>query len=94
MLLVQEEGMLSPANSRAQRDRLLTALRAGPVRCVHARDELGIFQPNTRIADLRAEGFVIHCHRERQLDARGYEHWAGVWVLVSEPELVQQALGL
>jgi hypothetical protein len=78
----------------AQRLRLLNALRLGPVSCIYARDELDVFQPNTRITDLRRMGFFIKCVKQPCTDSRGNARVVGVWFLISEPVPQQQTLSL
>lgn len=78
----------------AQRLRLLIALRLGPVSCIYAREELDVFQPNTRITDLRRMGFVIKCVKRLCTDSRGNARVVGVWFLISEPVPQQQILSL
>lgn len=84
---------LSPA-CHAQCERLLLALRQGPVSCIHAREVLDIFQPNTRITELRQQGCEILTRRERVQDQRGNWHCIGVWTLLREPVPAQQSLSL
>lgn len=79
---------------RAQLWRLENALRLGPVSCIYAREELDVFQPNTRITDLRRMGFVIKCVRQLCTDSRGNARVVGVWFLISEPVPQQQTLSL
>lgn len=84
----------SGASMAAQCARLLDALRRGPVSCIYAREALDIFQPNTRITDLRQQGCEIRTRRERVQDQRGNWHYVGVWSLISEPTPAQQSLNI
>lgn len=79
---------------RSQNHRMLQALELGPVDCIFARDEMNIFQPNTRITDLRRQGYVIECQMQLRTDARGNTRKVGVWFLISKPVPQQQSLSL
>lgn len=63
----------SPA-SIAQRERLLRALRIGPISTLDARDQLGILMPAARIFDLKALGYEITSERRRAVDSNGISH--------------------
>lgn len=70
----------------AQRQRLLEALRKGPVDTFTARAVLNIMMPAARVKELRLAGYAIITLRVRLPDAAGVEH-NGVarYVLISEP---------
>ena len=46
-------------STQAQRNRLLDALRCGPITTVEARRNLDIMMPASRIFELREDGFQI-----------------------------------
>ncbi|WP_083370307.1 helix-turn-helix domain-containing protein [Chromobacterium sphagni] len=70
----------------AQRQRMLEALRSGPVSTFDARARLNILAPAPRVKELRESGFVILTKRESLPDERGIVH-PGIarYVLISEP---------
>ncbi|QBJ79585.1 helix-turn-helix domain-containing protein [Aquitalea sp. USM4] len=69
----------------AQRYRLLTALRQGPVTTFDARDRMNILMPAARVKELRLSGYKIDTIRIQLMDQNGHRH-SGVakYVLIRE----------
>ena len=74
-------------NCEAQRQRIVTALRARPQSTEDLR-KLGIFQAAVRVKELRdAFGFEIETARVTVIDREGYPHpRAALYSLVAEPK--------
>jgi hypothetical protein len=45
-----------------QRQRILDALRVGPLTSIQAIEELDILRPAARVFELRGKGYKIHTH--------------------------------
>lgn len=72
-------------STRAQRERILQALRAGPKTSLDLR-RLGIYQHSVRIFELREAGYDIKTVYVTLVDHDGYEHRrCGRYELVAEP---------
>jgi len=50
---------LHSTSTEAQRERLLEALRRGPVTTIRARRELDVMHPGGRVMELRRAGYLI-----------------------------------
>lgn len=71
-------------SAHAQRNRLISALRVGPVTTIEARRELDILMPAARVHELRHRyGFDIQMTRIRQSTECGTFHSVAQYVLVS-----------
>lgn len=66
----------------AQRQRLLEALRHGPVTTIQARDELNVMHPAGRVNELRDQGHTIITEMQWLVDAAGRKHKAGKYFLI------------
>lgn len=76
----------------AQRHRLLTALRQGPVTTFYAREVLNILMPAARIKELRAIGYEIETVRIELVDQHGRRHdRVAKYVLIGEPNAGREA---
>lgn len=77
-----------PAHSNtasAQRVRLLTALRKGPVSTIKARHELDIIAPAPRVYELRhIDGMRIITHWRTETTPEGFTHRVAEYVLLSQ----------
>ncbi len=73
------------SSATAQRARLLTALRKGPVSTIKARHELDILAPAPRIYELRhLEGLKITTHWRTETTPEGFTHRVAEYVLHSQ----------
>lgn len=80
------KGNTSAANhsdntATAQRDRLLTALRTGPITTLGARRELDVLHPGARIMELRKLGHRIATIWTMDLTSEGKPHRVAKYVL-------------
>lgn len=69
-------------DSAAQRNRLLTALRKGPVTTLQARAELDVLHPAGRVQELRHKGgfnIVTQWHSEETIP--GHRHRVAMYIL-------------
>lgn len=67
----------------AQEQRLLEALRVGPVSTVHARRLLDVLHPAGRVMTLRAQGFHILTQRTQEPTDCGKVHSVARYVLLN-----------
>jgi len=65
----------------AQRQRMLRALRAGPVSTIRARRNLDILHPAGRVRELRLIGHNIRTIWTREQTDCGKHHRVGLYVL-------------
>ncbi len=65
---------LNPNSAAAQRQRLLQALRLGPVTTLQARAELDVLHPGGRVMELRRQGYRIATIRVREATDCGRVH--------------------
>lgn len=80
------ESFYADLSASAQRNRLLDALRCGPVSTLEARRNLEVLMPATRIFELRDKGYGIATLRVIQETEAGIEHNVARYVLVAEPK--------
>lgn len=64
----------SDTSARAQRFRLLAALKQGSVTTFHARADLNILMPAARVKELRSLGYNIATERIQLFDQQGNRH--------------------
>lgn len=69
-----KESCLRDTSGGAQRARLLSRLKRGPMDTFTAIRELNICRPGARIAELRAAGFPIHTKLVTLTDDHGRTH--------------------
>lgn len=74
----------SPNSAAAQRERILTALRNGPLTTLQARSELDTLHPAARVQELRAEGHIITTVWAWDFSASGFPHRVARYVLTPE----------
>ncbi|CAJ0699242.1 helix-turn-helix domain-containing protein [Ralstonia wenshanensis] len=74
----------SPNSAAAQRERILTALRNGPLTTLQARSELDTLHPAARIQELRGEGHLITTVWAWDFSAAGFPHRVARYVLMPE----------
>lgn len=79
---------VSDLSTSAQRQRLLAALRLGPVTTIGARRDLAVMHPAMRVLELRADGFDIALSWSREADDLGVVHRQGRYVLLAERQEV------
>ena len=72
--------------SAAQRVRLLTRLRLGPVSTLQARHELDVLHPAARTMELRRRGFNIVTYWRHECTAKGKLHRVALYVLAGEAD--------
>ncbi len=78
----QGQSITHSNSTAAQRQRLETALRLGPVSTIYARDELDIMMPAARIFELRYEvGVNIQTHWKMEQTSCGKNHRVAEYVL-------------
>ncbi|CAJ0691612.1 helix-turn-helix domain-containing protein [Ralstonia holmesii] len=80
----QKQTQSSPNSTAAQRDRILTALRKGPLTTLQARSELDTLHPAARVQELRAEGHLITTVWTWDFGASGFPHRVARYVLTPE----------
>lgn len=71
-------------SAAAQRERLLAALKRGPVDTVHAYRYLDILHVPRRVFELRKQGYDISTHWTQRYTESGNSHRVGVYVLGGE----------
>lgn len=74
----------SQNSAAAQRERILTALRNGPLTTLQARSELDTLHPAARIQELRGEGHLITTVWTWDFSAAGFPHRVARYVLTPE----------
>jgi len=82
---------LLSTNLEHQRQRLLDALRLGPVTTLLAREVLAICHPAGRVKDLKDRGYHIRRTMVNDIDAAGVEHRVAEYCLCSEKGAKQWA---
>ncbi|NMV41838.1 helix-turn-helix domain-containing protein [Ralstonia insidiosa] len=80
----QKQTQSSPNSAAAQRERILTALRDGPLTTLQARSELDTLHPAARVQELRAEGHSITTVWAWDFSAAGFPHRVARYVLTPE----------
>ncbi|CAJ0867833.1 hypothetical protein R20233_01448 [Ralstonia sp. LMG 32965] len=80
----QKQTQSSPNSNAAQRDRILTALRKGPLTTLQARSELDTLHPAARVQELRADGHLITTVWTWDFGASGFPHRVARYVLTPE----------
>ena len=80
----QKQTESSPNSAAAQRERILTALRNGPLTTLQARGELDTLHPAARIQELRSEGHLITTVWTWDFSAAGFPHRVARYVLMPE----------
>lgn len=79
------EGYKHNSNSAAaQRQRILEALREGPVSTLHARSHLDVMHPGGRVLELRSYGHQILTAWSHEPTECGKLHRVGKYVLLQE----------
>jgi len=78
---------LTDLSTKAQRQRLLEALRGGPVTTIGARRDLAVMHPAMRVHELRLMGHEIDLAWSRESDELGVVHRQGLYLLRSKPEV-------
>ncbi len=73
-----------PNSSAAQRERLLDALRRGPVTTFRARGDLEVMHPGGRVMELRRMGHNIVTTWSTETSDYGRPHRVGRYVLMQE----------
>ena len=76
---------------KAQRQRLLEALRKNHVSTIQARRELDILHPAGSVKELREKGFEILTLWQWEPTDSGKRHKVGLYALISEPKPVRCA---
>ena len=72
-------------SASSQRERILAALRQGPVTTIFARRDLDIMMPTTRVHELRhREGCNIHTHWAHRPTDAGVLHRVAEYVLLKQ----------
>jgi hypothetical protein len=67
--------------SAAQRERLLSALRTGPITTLGARRELDVLHPGARIMELRKLGYRIQTVWTTDFTPEGKPHYVAQYLL-------------
>ncbi|MCT7295192.1 helix-turn-helix domain-containing protein [Ralstonia sp. CHL-2022] len=80
----QKQTESSPNSAAAQRERILSALRNGPLTTLQARSELDTLHPAARIQELRGEGHLITTVWTWDFSAAGFPHRVARYVLTPE----------
>lgn len=73
--------MANRNSAAAQRDRLLSALRHGPVDTQHASRKLDIIHPPRRVFELRKLGYKITTAWVDRFTEAGQPHRVGIYTL-------------
>lgn len=77
---------LRDVSASAQCRRLLERMRTASINSFEIIEELNICRPSARIADLRADGYVIHTRLSDLVDGQGFKHpRCATYTLISEP---------
>lgn len=74
-------------SAAAQRQRLLAALRVGPVSTISARRDLAVMHPGMRVCELRKLGYSIETLWSRESDQLGVEHRQAKYVLMPTAQI-------
>ena len=80
------ESFYADLSASAQRNRLLDALRCGPVSTLEARRNLDILHPAMRVRELRLTGYDIRTIRIDADTGFGVKHSVARYVLMAEPK--------
>ncbi len=72
---------MSKNTAKAQRARLLAALKRGPVDTVHAYRQLDILHVPRRIFELRKMGYAITTEWVERITEAGERHKVGLYTL-------------
>jgi hypothetical protein len=77
---------LNDNSSSAQRNRILQALREGPVNTLKARSELNCLHPAARIQELRNQGYYIITNWRVDTTSEGFKHRVAEYVLFTSKQ--------
>ena len=75
---------LTDLSTKAQRQRILFALRHGPVSTIGARRDLAVMHPAMRVLELRLMGYAIDLVWRREADELGIVHRQGLYILKAD----------